>query len=43
MNADMLGAMSCNSAIGGVTKGQIVQEIDTQGGAEGEVIDVRAI
>ena len=39
MNVDRLAQMSCNPAMGGVAKGQIVREIDAMGGLSGIITD----
>ena len=39
MNMQTIGQMSCNPAMGGVAKGQIVREIDALGGGSGVITD----
>ncbi len=43
MNMQTIGQMSCNPAMGGIAKGQIVREIDALGGFSGIVSDKSAI
>jgi tRNA uridine 5-carboxymethylaminomethyl modification enzyme len=43
MNLQTIGQMSCNPAMGGVAKGQIVREIDALGGYSGIISDKTAI
>ena len=43
MDMNKIGQMSCNPAVGGIAKGQIVREIDALGGQMGKVTDATAI
>ena len=43
MDMNKIGQMSCNPAVGGIAKGQIVREIDALGGQMGLVTDETAI
>ncbi len=43
MNLQTIGQMSCNPAMGGIAKGQIIREIDALGGYSGIITDTSAI
>ena len=43
INMDHIGQMSCNPAVGGIAKGQVVREIDALGGMQGIVTDASTI
>ena len=42
-NPDKIGALSCNPAVGGLSKGNLVRETDALGGEMGRLIDASMI
>ena len=42
-NPDRIGALSCNPAVGGLSKGNLVREVDALGGEMGKLIDTSSI
>lgn len=43
MSLQTIGQMSCNPAMGGIAKGQLIREIDALGGFSGSIADQSAI
>jgi len=43
INLDSIALMSCNPAIGGLAKGQLVKEVDALGGEMGKIADQTAV
>lgn len=43
LNPDRIGFMSCNPAMGGLAKGQLIKEVDALGGVMGRITDLSAI